>query len=129
MPAGRPSKYDPKFCKLVVDLGAKGKSPEQISAKINVPRATMQLWAKQHPEFLAALERAKELEQDWWEEQGQKALYADRFQASVWAKSMQARFREKYTEKQQLEHSGPNGGAIQTAVSISVNFLTPGADQ
>lgn len=112
MPAGRPSKYNPKFCDEVIKLGAEGKSPEQISAVIDVPRNTMDSWAAVHPEFSEALKRAKELEHAWWEDVGVKALFADKFQQQVWAKSMQARFRDKYTEKQQLEHTGANGAAL-----------------
>jgi hypothetical protein len=106
MPAGRPSTYDPAYCEQVIALGKQGKSPEQISAAIDVPRSTMQLWGETHPEFLAALTRAKELELDWWENTAQSALFADKFQAAVWSKSMAARFRDKYTDKVQQEHSG-----------------------
>ena len=116
MPAGRPSKYDPKLCKRVLELGREGKSYEQISAAIDVPRSTMDSWSRVHPEFSAALTRAKELEHAWWEEIGQSALFADKFQHAVWAKSMQARFRDKYTDKQQLEHTGQNGAPIQLIV-------------
>lgn len=123
MPAGRPSKYNSTYCDQVIELGRQGKSYEQISAAIDVPRATMDSWAKVHPQFSAALTRAKELEHSWWEEVGQSALFADKFQHAVWAKSMQARFRDKYTEKQQIEHSGPNGREIP--VSIAVRLLTP----
>lgn len=119
MPAGRPSKYNPDLCERVIELGREGKSYEQISAAIDVPRSTMDSWARVHPEFSAALTRAKELEHNWWEEVGQSALFADKFQHSVWAKSMSARFREKYTEKQQLEHSGPNGGPVQIFVTAA----------
>ena len=112
MPAGRPSKYDPSYCDRVIELGAEGHSPEAIAAQLGVLRQTMLAWADVHPEFFAALQRAKDLELLWWEEAGRKALYADKFQQAVWAKSMQARFRDKYTEKQQLEHTGANGAAL-----------------
>lgn len=121
MPAGRPSKYNPALCDQVIKLGREGKSYEQISAAIDVPRSTMDSWAKVHPEFSAALTRAKELEHAWWEEVGQTALFADKFQNAVWSKSMSARFRDKYTEKQQLEHTGAEGQPL----SIGVQFLTP----
>jgi hypothetical protein len=105
-PGGRPSKYDPAYCQRVVDLGKEGYSQEQISAEIDIDRATMNRWAEAHPEFRTALTRAKELEHAWWERVGQTALFADKFQATVWAKSMQARFRDKYTEKQQIDVNG-----------------------
>lgn len=115
---GRPSTYDPAYCDRVIALGAEGKSPEQISAAIDVPRTTMLRWADEYPEFRTALTRAKELEQDWWESVGQIALFADKFQAAVWSKSMQARFREKYTEKVINEQTGKDGGPIETVQRI-----------
>lgn len=123
MPAGRPSKYDPKFCDQVIELGAEGCSPEEISAEIGVPRRTMQSWAEQHPEFSAALTRAKELEHAWWERTGKKALFADKFQQQVWAKSMQARFREKYTERVENTLQGPNGGPINTKTEVVIKLV------
>lgn len=118
MPAGRPSTYDAAYCEQVIALGAQGKSMEQISAAIDVPRSTMDLWGKTHPEFLAALTRADELEQAWWEEIGQSALFADKFQHAVWAKSMAARFRHKYTEKVQQEHTGKDGEPIHIITGV-----------
>lgn len=106
MPGGRPSKYDPAYCEQVVELGKQGKSPVQIACALDVSRVTMLGWAEKHPAFSTALTRAKELEQDWWENVAQTALFADKFQASVWAKSMSARFRNDYTEKVTQEHTG-----------------------
>lgn len=123
MPAGRPSKYDPKYCDLVIELGAEGLSPEAIAAKIGVNRTTMLVWAGQYPDFFTALERAKDLELLWWEEVGRKALFADKFQQQVWAKSMQARFRHKYTERVENTLQGPDGGPIR--VHAIVDFLKP----
>ena len=123
-PVGRPSSYDPAYCERVIELGAEGHSPEAIGATIGVPRRTMQSWAEQHPEFSAALERAKDLELLWWEDQGRNALYADKFQNAVWAKSMQARFRSKYTEQQVTTLQGPNGGLIATKVEFSINLVS-----
>jgi hypothetical protein len=123
MPAGRPSKYDPSFCERVIELGSEGNSPEEISADIGVDRATMRNWCEAHPGFLTALTRAKELEHAWWERVGKKALFADKFQQQVWAKSMQARFREKYTEQQVTTLQGPNGGPISTKIEFSISLV------
>ena len=112
MPAGRPSTYDAAYCEQVIECGRNGYSIVQISAEIDVPRATMTRWADEHPEFRAALTRAKELEQAWWERRGVDALDQPVFQSQVWKTSMQARFRNDYTERR--EHSGPDGGAIKT---------------
>lgn len=104
MPAGRPSTYDPAYCERVIELGKQGKSPTQIAVALGVPRTTMLSWGDQHEEFSTALTRAKEHEQDWWENAGQEALFADKFNSAVWSKSMSARFRHDYTDK--LVHAG-----------------------
>lgn len=101
MPAGRPTTYDPAYCEKVMELGEQGKSPVQIAVALKVPRTTMLSWASEHPEFSTALTRAKELEQDWWENAGQNGLVTPGFNATLWSKSMQARFREDYTERQE----------------------------
>lgn len=106
MAGGRPSDYKTEYCERVIELGRAGKSPVQIAVALGVPRTTMLSWADKHEEFSTALMLAKECEQDWWESQGQQSLTADRFNATVWTKSMQARFREDYTEHKKTEISG-----------------------
>ena len=113
MPAGRPSLYDPKHCDVVEAHGRNGKSQEQIAALLDVDPATLRNWAEAHPEFFLALTRAKVFEQAWWEDVGQEALFADKFNSAVWAKSVSSRFREKYTEKVVQEQTGANGEAIK----------------
>ncbi len=111
MPAGRPSKYQPEFCDEVVELGREGKSPAQMASHFDVSRQTIDNWAADNPEFLEALTRAKAHSQAWWEDQGAKGMVGDKFNAAVWKVSMQARFREDYTERKEI--SGPDGKAIE----------------
>lgn len=106
MPAGRPSKYDPSYCEVVVSLGKGGKSLAQMCAHFDISRQTIDNWAEANPEFLEALSRAKMHAQSWWEDQGVSGMTADKFNAAVWKKSMEARFREDYTERQEIDHSG-----------------------
>ena len=115
MTAGRPTKYKPEFCERVIKLGKEGKSPAQIACNLEIGRASLHDWAEAHPDFSAALTRAKDEEQNWWENKGQSSLSADRFQAAVWKKSMEARFRDDYTERK--EHGGIGGGAINVIIS------------
>jgi hypothetical protein len=106
MPAGRPSDYDPKHCETVIELGKRGKSLAQMASHFDAARSTIDEWASKHPEFSEALTRAKAHAQAWWEDAGQDGLKADKFNAQVWTKSMQARFRDDYTERQQIEQTG-----------------------
>lgn len=114
MPGGRPTKYEPAFCETVIELAKDGKSPIQMCAHFDISRQTIDNWAVQYPEFLDALTRAKAHAQAWWEDQGTKGMVSDKFNAAVWKTVVQARFRDDYTERRDIEISGPNGGPIET---------------
>ena len=118
---GRPSKYQPRFCDIVVQVGQRGGSMVAMAEACDVLRATLYDWADQYPEFSAALGRAKQAEQMFWENMGIKGIHADRFNAMVWKTSMQARFREDYTERKVQEVTGKDGGAIQTEVKTTID--------
>ncbi len=133
---GRPSAY-PETQKALVDLAERilaladdGKSITQISADLNVPRQTLQNWARDHEEFAAILARARELELPrrplawpylrqysrarelelaWWESKGQENLGSREFNAALWMKSVSARFKGDYGEKIQTELTGKDG--------------------
>jgi transposase len=100
---GRPSKYDPAFCERVLELGREGKSKTQIAAAIDVSRVTLGTWGEQHPDFLAALKRARELELAWWENVGQKHMLAPGFNATAFIFQMKNRFREEYRDVQTID--------------------------
>ncbi len=113
MAGGRPSSYSPEYCSQVIELGRAGKSQVQIACHLEVDPKTLRDWAAAHDEFSLALTRAKAEEQNWWENIGQSSLTADKFNSAVWSKSMSARFREEYTERQKQELTGPEGGPVQ----------------
>lgn len=126
-PVGRPSLYDPAYCDKVVELGRIGKSVEQISAILNVSLRTMYSWRDAHEEFLHALDDAKTYEQAWWEEQAAAYMVenkeSDRLNASLWSRSMAARFPKKYRESTKTEITGADGAPLLSG--INVTFVKP----
>ena len=104
-PMGRPSLYKPEYCETVIELGKQGYSPAMIASEIDVDRSTLIYWAEKHQEFSTALARAKSEEQAYWERMGMENINERCFQSSVWAKSMQARFRHDYTERREVEQT------------------------
>jgi len=72
MPAGRPSKYDPAYCEQVIAHMADGASLTSFAAEIDVARDTLSEWANAHPEFSAAVKRAKAKCAAWWEKRGRE---------------------------------------------------------
>lgn len=130
MPAGRPTLYRPEYCEKVVELGRKDLSRVQIAAELDICKATIQVWEKEYPEFLAAMTRAMTFSQAWWEKKGQECLIMPAgatFQGSVWSRSMAARFPEDWRENSKHDVSGPNGGPIEH--KTTVEYLDPPNEQ
>lgn len=94
-------------------MAREGKGWASYAAKFEIDRSTLYDWAEQHPEFSTTLRRAKVLEQEWWENTGREGIGAERFNALVWKTSVQARFKEDYTERKVQEVTGKDGGAIK----------------
>ena len=126
-PVGRPSLYDPKYCEKVIALGKIGKSVEQIASTLNVSLRTMYSWRDAHEEFLHALEDAKTYEQAWWEEQAAAYMVenkeSDRLNATLWSRSMAARFPKKYRESVKQEITGADGAPLLQGIQVS--FVKP----
>ena len=126
-PVGRPSTYDPAYCERVIELGRLGKSIEQICSNLNTPVRTLYEWRDRNAEFSQALEYAKELEQAWWEEQAHLYMLEQKdgpkLNASLWSRSMAARFPKKYRESVKQEITGAEGAPLLTG--IQVTFVKP----
>jgi len=126
-PVGRPTTYDPAYCEKVVELGKLGKSIEQICYNLNTPIRTLYEWRDRHEEFSQALEEAKTYEQAWWEEQAAAYMLehkdAAKLNASIWSRSMAARFPKKYRQETKTEITGADGAPLLTG--IQVTFVKP----
>lgn len=108
MPAGRPSKYDPSFCDVVIAAGAEGKTLANMADALDVSRDTVNEWRKEHPEFSAAVKRGLEKAQAWWEEQGRLATFGatEGFNATSYIFQMKNRFRDEWNDTTKTELSG-----------------------
>jgi hypothetical protein len=118
MSGGRPTAYDPAFCDAVIEAGKQGKSVTWIADHLGVVKQTLHNWMAAHPEFLDAMTRAKQAAQVWWEDTGQSNMLTQGFNASVWSRSMAARFPEDWREVKGTELSGPNGGAVPVTTRV-----------
>jgi hypothetical protein len=93
---GRPSKYDPKFCDLLVDHMSKGFSFESFAGLINVRTQTIYNWLKSEPNFLEAKSIAFERSRLFWEDVGIKHIkniyQGDNLNTTLWIFNMKNRF-------------------------------------
>lgn len=126
-PVGRPSLYKPEYCEEVIALGKIGKSTEAIGAILGVGTKTLYNWRDENIEFLHALELAKEFELQWWEDIAQTHMIenkeSDKINASIWSRSMAARFPKKYREQVKQEITGADGAPL--LAGIQVTFVKP----
>ena len=122
-PVGRPSLYDPAYCEQVVELGKLGKSVEQIASHLGMSLRVFYDWKEKYPEFLQALDDAKQYEQYWWEEQAQAYLIenkdSDKINTSLWSRSMAARFPKKYRESTKTEITGADGTPLIAGIQVT----------
>lgn len=124
MPAGRPSKYDPSYCDLVIKVMGEGLSLTAFAGEIGVARQTIDEWRSVHPEFSVAClkgqaARTRYLEKGMLQtDMPGPAVNARRFALANAAP-------EEWREKQQLEHTGAEGQPL----SIGVTFITPPGPQ
>jgi transposase len=126
-PVGRPTLYDPKYCEEVIALGKIGKSVEAIGAILGVGTKTLYNWRDQHEDFLHALDMAKEFELQWWEDIAQTHMIenkeSDKINATIWSRSMAARFPKKYREQVKQEITGADGAPLLSGIQVS--FVKP----
>ena len=101
---GRPTKYDPAYCDMVILWGKLGKSRTWMAAELMVVRNTLDNWAEENPEFLSALTLAKHLEQQYWEDKGDANLTQNGFAQNCWGRNMAARFPKDWQEKKAVDH-------------------------
>lgn len=104
MGAGRPSLYDQSYCERVMELARDGLSVVEMAAEIGVSRNTLETsWPAAHPEFLEAMDAARNISQAWWERQGRLHLVSEAggpsINASLYSRSMSARFPNDWREK------------------------------
>ena len=126
-PVGRPSHYDPAYCEQVVEYGRLGKSIEQICYLLNTPVRTLYEWRDRYPEFSQALTDAKDYEQAYWEMLAHTHIVetkdGPKLNATLWSRSMAARFPKKYRESVKQEITGADGAPLITGINVS--FVKP----
>lgn len=108
MAGGRPTKYDPAYCDLVVEHCKTGASLTSFAASIDVCRATITVWSEDHAEFLAAVKRAKAHCAAWWEQNARKGMTGESkdVNATLCIFGLKNMAAEDWREKQEVQHSG-----------------------
>lgn len=117
MPGGRPTKYDPAFCDVVIKVGEEGGWVSEMAEACDVHRSTFPEWEREYPEFSAALKRAKQKAQSWFERKARTNLENSSFNSPLWHKQMAARHPDEYSERKQIDHRSGDGSMSPVSIS------------
>jgi hypothetical protein len=124
---GRPSKYDPAYCDMVVEHMENGSSLVSFAASISVARSTINEWMAAHEEFADACARAKAKSGAWWEKRGREFVIeggTSSAQANFIQFGIKNMAREDWQEKQ-LVGSDPENPLPQ---GFTVNLVKATGD-
>ncbi|MGE4043337.1 MAG: helix-turn-helix domain-containing protein [Acetobacteraceae bacterium] len=136
-PIGRPTKYRDEYVEQAFKLCLLGATDKEMAAFFSVCEATFHNWKNEHPEFLESITQGKlradaevaeklyhralgytHPEEKIFSNGGEivrasttKHYPPDTQAASLWLRNRQP---DKWREKVVNEHTGPNGGPLQT---------------
>jgi hypothetical protein len=112
---GRPTKYDPDtMIPRMMELAREGAGRLEVCAEIDVDLVTFLKWEREHPEFLNATTRARELSQAWWEKQGRRGIWSREFNAPAYSLQVRNRFPKDWRDKHEI--TGDNGGPLRFVI-------------
>ena len=116
-PGGRPTKYEPRFCDMVEEEMAKGFSLTAFAGIIGVAKSTLNEWMSEHKEFSDAVSRAKSKRLLLWEKAAMKVAVSGGGPgtATIIVFGLKNMGGDEWSDKQQHEFSGPDGGPIKVA--------------
>lgn len=99
---GRPSKFKPEYCQMLIEHMSQGYSYESFAAKVDDCRATLYNWEEKHPEFLDAKKRAVDKCLEKWETLCLDSIHdPGTLSVPLWIFNMKNRF--KWQDKVDIE--------------------------
>lgn len=117
-PVGRPTKYKPEYCQMVVDHMADGASLTSFAAEIDVARSTINEWIDANPDFSEAVKRAKAKCAAWWERLGRNNAITGDGNATLVIFGLKNMAAEDWREKQEIDHSSSDGSMKPSHIVI-----------
>ncbi len=120
MPAGRPTLYREAYVEEVVTFCEQGYSLTAFAGEIGVDRISITRWCQEYPEFRIACNRAKAKRAAWWEARARQVALegGPGGQATMVIFGLKNHAPEDYSDKQQHEHVGKDGGPIQHSMTL-----------
>ena len=130
-PGGRPGSYRPEIGQKVGNAMATGLSAEAAAAKVGISARSLFNWQQEHPDFLQSIQEGRQRALLWWEERALAMAEGKPGSAQIVSLGLRNRSRAAsgWHDAQRVEHSGPDGGAIQQQVVRRLDVSTLNEEQ
>lgn len=104
MSAGRPSKYDPKYCEMLMEHMKDGLSFLSFAGVVGICFDTLYEWEKQHPEFSEAKKRGVAMSLVWDEKLLNKGTLGQQRGYNAAAHKWKMTNRYKWSDRSEVEY-------------------------
>ncbi len=124
---GRPTKYKPEYCQMLIDHMSEGYSFESFGGIIEVAEDTLYEWAKVHEDFSVSKKIGTQKSMVWWEQIGRKGMINEIpfFNDRIWRLNMINRFRSKWSDGTKNE----NNDKVKTEIVVRYEGDTDNAEE
>jgi hypothetical protein len=112
---GRPTKYHDERCDTILQTIRQGNTLKVAALMGGISYDTLNEWRKVFPEFAEAVNRA-EAEAEALHVVNIRTHSADQWQASAWW--LERRRHSDWRKVEEQRQTGPDGGPIQTVVTV-----------
>lgn len=113
-------KYDPAICEKLPEMFANGEEVIEVCRELGIHRSCFYQWLKKYPEFAEAYEEAQEVSGLWWLRQARRAASDPEFKVNGSVLIFALKNKLGWHDKQAVEHTGANGGAIKTETTWTI---------
>jgi DNA-binding XRE family transcriptional regulator len=114
---GRPTKYDPAFCDMVVPFMEQGYSTTALAGHLGVSRQTVYNWMDENPQFFDAVKQGMAASAIWWENCLRDTAAKGEGNATAAIFGLKNRASEDWRDKQEVDHRSPDG-SMTPAVTV-----------
>lgn len=126
--AGRPSKYDPKYCDMIIEHMEEGASMASFAAEINVARSTLNEWIENHPAFSEAVKIGKAKCAAWWERLGRAGAMGGDVNPTLVIFGLKNMAAEDWRDRQDINHTSSDRSMSPTRIEIVAPSVTDNDD-
>ena len=115
----------------ILEIGRQGKAEVSIVVYMDVSWETHKRLTERCPEYLEAVNKAKELSEEWWVEIARKEWVkgnSKNINSNHWSLMVRNMFGKRWSDKKEYDHT-TKGESISNLNEIKVDIIKPDEDE